>query len=111
MTDVVLVNSAKNTLTDTIEVFYTSPLADKGTIITAYVASNNSGVNASYKAYIFDATGTPLEALTPTQVVVRKKIDLGPAVINQLIPAGGTLRMESSALNSIVFRVSGVALS
>jgi hypothetical protein len=107
MADAVLVNSVQNTLVDTIQEFYKSPPADGGTLITAFTASNNTGANASYKAYIFDATGTTLPAVVPLTIVVRNKDSLGSAIVNQFIPPGGTLRMESSRATSIVFRVSG----
>lgn len=110
MTDVVLVNSAKNTTANTIEVFYTSPSSSDGTLITAFSAVNNSGVNASYKAYIYDSSGTALSPIIPTKIVVRNRFDTAPSITNHLIPNGGTLRMESSAANSITFRVSGVVL-
>ena len=109
MTDVVMVESVSNTQANTIEVFYTSPISGD-TIITAWSAVNNSGVNASYKAYIFDSSGSTLNPLVPVKIVVRNRFDIGPSITNQLVPAGGTLRMESSAIGAIDFRVSGVVV-
>lgn len=110
MADIVLVNSATNSASNSIEVFYTSPSSSDGTLITAFSAINNSGINASYKAYIYDSSGDPLGAIIPTKIVVRNRFDTGPSITNHLIPNGGTLRMESSAADSITFRVSGVVL-
>lgn len=110
MTDIVLVNCATNSASNSIEVFYTSPSSSDGTLITAFSAINNSGVNASYKAYIYDSSGLSLGAVVPTKIVVRNRFDTAPSIINHLIPSGGSLRMESSAANSITFRVSGVVL-
>ena len=106
----VLVNSAQNQIADTIEAFYTSPDGGAGTVITAFTATNNTGSNKTYKAYIFDASGDQLEAIIPQKIVIRNKVDLGSPIINHFIPENGTLRMESSLASSIVFRVSGKEL-
>ena len=103
----VLVNSKQSQAANTIEVFYTSP---NGTTITAFTATNNTGSNKSYKAYIFDSSGTLLEAIIPVKIVIRNKVDLGSPIINQFIPKSGTLRMESSEASSLSFRVSGKEL-
>lgn len=110
MTDIVLVPSVTNTAANTIEVFYTAPSSSDGTLITAFSAINNSGVNASYKAYIYDSSGAVVDAVIPRKIVVRDRFDTAPSITNHLIPNGGSLRMESSAANSITFRVSGVVL-
>jgi hypothetical protein len=109
MTDKVLVNNAKSTSADTVEIFFTSDSNESGTIITAFSAINATNVNASYIAYIYDSASTTdsQNPAIPLTKVVRKRFDLGASIINQVIPAGGTLRMESSAANSISFRVSG----
>ncbi len=110
MVDIVLVDSKENGVADGIEQFYQSPNGGSGTIITAFSAINNSGVNASYKAYIYDSTGAAISAVIPIKIVVRNRFDVAPSITNQLIPNGGSLRMESSAAGSITFRVSGVEL-
>lgn len=110
MVDIVLVDSKDNGVADGIEQFYQSPSGGNGTIITAFSAINNSGVNASYKAYIYDSTGAAISAVIPIKIVVRNRFDVAPSITNQLIPNGGSLRMESSAAGSITFRVSGVEL-
>lgn len=110
MADVVLVNSESSDAANKIESFYVSPSSSDGTLITAFSATNSSGANASYKAYIFDSSGTALDPVVPLKIVVRNRFDLAPTITNQLIPNGGSLRMESSAIGSITFRVSGVVL-
>ena len=110
MADIVLVASVTNGAADSIEQLYGSPTGGDGTIITAFSAINNSGVNASYKAYIYDSTGAAVDAVIPVKIVVRNRFDVGASITNQLIPAGGSLRTESSAADSITFRVSGVEL-
>ncbi len=104
----VLVNSAQNTAIDTIQTFYTSPgTPGIGTIITAFTASNNTTSSKTYKAYIFDSSGTVLQPVVPQKIGVRDRFDLGPSIVGQIIPPGGSLRMESSAALSIAFRVTG----
>ena len=110
MTDIVLVNSQTNGAPNAIEQLYQSPNSGNGTIITAFSAINNSGVNASYKAYIYDSTGAAVDPVIPIKIVVRNRFDIAPSITNQLIPNGGSLRTESSAAGAITFRVSGVEL-
>jgi hypothetical protein len=110
MTDTVLVNSAQNASANAIQIFYTSPTGQGGTLINAFTASNNTDSNKTYKAYIYDASATALTAIIPQKIVVRDRFDLGPSIVGQLIPAGGTLRMESSAAASVAFRVTGSEL-
>lgn len=107
MAEQVLVNSVQNIVVDTIETFYTAPASGGGTRITAFSASNNTTSSKTYKAYIFDASGTVLSAVVPQKIIVRDRFDLAPSIVGQLILPGGTLRMESSAATSIAFRVTG----
>ena len=58
MTDIVLVASQTNGAPNAIEQFYQSPTGGNGTLITAFSAINNSGVNASYNLYIICKTIT-----------------------------------------------------
>lgn len=106
----VLVNSAQSTAVDTIESFYTSPAQGAGTTITAYTAANNTTSNRNYKGYIFDATGSLLDAVVPNRIIVRDRFDPGASIVGQLIPAGGTLRFESDAIAGISWRVIGKEL-
>jgi len=106
----VLVNSEQTSAANTIEQFYLSPVSGGGTVITAFTATNNTASNRTYKAYIFDSTGAILPAVTPLKIIVRNRLDTGSGVINQIIPAGGTLRMESDLADSIAFRVTGKEL-
>lgn len=113
MTDIVLVNSVSNTLDDTIEKFYDSPSASsggQGTRISAFTATNNSTASASYKAYIYDASGAAKEAVMPQKIVVKDRFNLAPALVGHIIPVGGSLRMESSTAGAITFRVTGSEL-
>jgi len=109
-TPTVLVSNQTNTLVDTPEKFYTDDGNANGTRIDAFNAANPdtiNGVTASYKAYIVDAGGNPVNPQKPFQFVVWGEIDLGLGLVNQLIPSGGSLQMESSATGRIYFTVSG----
>lgn len=110
MADQVLVDSVENEAADTIEELYKSPAEGNGTIITAFSAINNSGVNASYAGYIYNSDGDAVKKVIPLKIVVRDRFDVGPSITNQFIEAGGTLRTETSAIGGITFRVSGVEL-
>lgn len=101
----VIVNSVVSILANTIETIYTAP--PDGTIITAWTATNNTGSNRTYKAYIFDISGSFLQAVIPLKIIIRNRFDLGPGITNQFVPGGGSIRVESDLANSIVFRVSG----
>ena len=106
MTTIALTTSTANTTPDTIQSFYTADPAGNGVIIDSFTASNTSSVNASYKAYITSIADIN-EPQIPFKVVVWGENDLGIGVVNQVIPAGGQLKMESSASDSIFFTVTG----
>tara|TARA_R110000751_G_scaffold307641_1_gene430355 strand:- start:35 stop:367 length:333 start_codon:yes stop_codon:yes gene_type:complete len=107
MAEDVLVFNAKNTLVDSVESFYTSIISGSGTRINAFTASNAVSSSVDYKAYIYDSSGSVQNAVIPQATVVRDKFDLGPSIVGQLIPPGGSLRMESSQVGGILFYVTG----
>jgi hypothetical protein len=98
-----IVDNYVNTLANTIQTVYS---ASVDTVIDSFTAANTSGVNASYKAYIVSSTGATKPQI-PFKVVVRYTNDLGIGIVNQIIPAGGELQVESSATDSIYFTVTG----
>jgi len=98
-----------NTIADTVQTVYTAP-QQQNVVIESFTAANNSGVNASYKAYIVSSDGIE-QPLRPFKVVVWGEIDLGIGIVNQAIPSGGTLKVESSVINSIYFTVTGREVS
>lgn len=100
-----IVDNFLNTIVDTVQVAYSAPL-DKNVVIESFTAANNSGVNASYKAYIVSTLGAEQPQI-PFKVVVWGENDLGIGIVNQIIPAGGSLKVECSALASIYFTVTG----
>ena len=104
-----MVAGKKNSIADTIEIFYTAASASTGgggAVITAFTASNNGPASAYYKAYVYDAAGSIVDAIVPQKIVVKDRFDLGPSVVGHIIPPGGSLRMESNN-TTIAFTVTG----
>jgi len=106
--DSVLVDGVATVLADTLEIIFT---ATSDTLIKAVTASNPTFINASYKMQIVPSSGDITKPEIPFQVVIRLDSDPAAPVINQVIPKGGTLRVSTSAANSIAFRVTGRVLS
>ena len=104
-----IVDNFLNTIVDTVQVAFSAPV-DKDVVIDALTVTNNSVVNASYKAYVKSSSGV-LSPQIPFKIVVWGENDLGIGIVNQVIPAGGSLQVESSALNSLYFTVSGRELT
>ncbi len=109
MASIQLSTNFVNTVIDTPETVYTSP-SGTATVIDSMTVSNNSTVNANYKAYIVALGGSEFPQI-PFEIVVWGENDLGIGIVNQVIPAGGSLRVESSALSSLYFTVSGREVS
>jgi hypothetical protein len=107
MAELVMVNSEQSAVADSIEVFYTSPSSGSGTRVTAFTATNDTSSSKTYKGYIYDVSGDAKVALIPQKIIVPDRFDLGAPIVGQIIPPGGTLRMESSDAASIAFRVTG----
>ena len=105
MATIQIINNLTISIVDTIQTLYTAPIG-QDVVIESFTASNTSGVNASYKAFIKSSTGAEQPQI-PFKIVVWGENDLGIGVINQVIPGGGALRIECSALASIYFTVTG----
>jgi hypothetical protein len=104
MTDLVLVDNFKTIGSDTIEVVYT---ATNATLITAFTASNSSAASSYFNAYIVNAAGVVGDPVQPQTIVVKDKKNAGSGVVNQLIPAGGTLRVSDQNAGYLNFYVTG----
>ena len=105
MTTKQIVDNFSNTIANTVQTIFTAP-TDKNVVIESFTAANNSGVNASYKAYIVSILEKEFPQ-RPFKIVVWGEVDLGIGIVNQIIPAGGSLRFETSAIDSIYFTVTG----
>ena len=103
-----IVDNFSNTIADTIQ--SATSVSAKNIVIEAFTAVNNSSVNASYKAYIVSPNGIE-QPLRPFKVVTWGENDFGMGIVNQAIPAGGLLKVESSAIGSIYFTVTGREVS
>jgi len=104
-----LVNNFVNTTADLKQTAYSSPATGSGTRIDSFTATNTSGVNASYSAYIVTATD-PEQPIIKDKIVVWGENDLGIGLVNQVIPPSSTLKVECSASNSVYFTVAGEVL-
>ena len=103
-----LIRNAQSLAANTIETMFT---ASADTLITAFTATNNTGVNRSYKAYIYDSSSSP-GANSPIKFVTALKgFDLAPAIVGHIVPKDGTIRVESSAASSLIFRATGQLVS
>ena len=106
--DSVLVNGVFTTAPDTLEIIY---VASVDTLIKAVTASNTTEINAAYTFNIVPADANITKPEIPYRIVVRLASDTAAEVINHVIPNGGTLRVSTTAANSIAFRVTGRVLS
>lgn len=107
MADKILVFNEVSGSPDTIENFYGSPSNGSGTKIKAFTVTNDTGSNKSYKAYIYSSSEDLVKSIIPFSIVVKDTADYGPSAIGQVIPAGGSLRIESSDADSLNFYVTG----
>ena len=108
MTTLQIVDNYSNTIADTVQT--AAAPTENSIVIESFTATNNSGVDASFKAYIVSAGGVEVPII-PFTIVVWGRLDLGIGIVNQVIPIGGELRVESSAIDSIYFTVSGRTVS
>ena len=108
MAEATLIFNQKSAVADTVETFYTSPPGGLGTRITAFTATNNTVSSKTYKAYIYNSAGALVSAIIGQTIVVPDKSDFGAPIVNQLMPAGGTIRVESSDADSLNFYASGI---
>lgn len=98
-----ILSNAVNTVANTVQTLFTAGTSP--VVIDSFTAANNSTVNASYKAYIV-STGTEQPQI-PFKIVTWGENDLGIGLVNQVIPAGGQLKFEVSAIDSIYFTATG----
>jgi len=101
-----IVESQQTAAANTPEVFYTAPSTGLGTVITNFTASNDAGLTVAYKAYIVASGGSPTNAVVPDRTIVENRTDVSAEMAAQIIPAGGTLQMETSSAATISFTVS-----
>jgi hypothetical protein len=105
-----LANNFSNTIADTAQTAYASAATGDGTRIDSFTASNDSTVNAAYSVYINDGVN-PVKAIIKDKIIVWGTNDLGIGLVNQVVPPNSTLQIETTAINSIYFTLSGQVLS
>lgn len=93
---------------DTIEIMYTSPAGGLGTDIEALTVANDTTTNQDYKVYLYDSVGTGVGVMQPLTTIVRDRFSSAPGVINHTVPAGGTVRVESSSIAGLKFTLTGI---
>ena len=102
-----LFQNQTNDTANTIETFYSNE-GDSSITITAFVGSNSSGVNHSYKAYIYDASGVTVAPIQPIKFITSNRgFHISSAMIGQEVPVGGSIRIESSN-TSLSFSAVGI---
>lgn len=107
-TQIPLIEGFQNSAANSPQIAYT---ASEDTVITAFSAVNNTGINRSYRAYIYDSAGNTTGAVRPLKFVTSNRgYDLAPSLLGQIVRKGGTIRVESSAANSLVFWSAGILL-
>lgn len=102
-----LVKDFQTAVDDTIEIMYTSPAGGNGTVITAFTATNATASNRIYSAYIYGNDGFSVNPIISDRRLIRTKFDPGGAVVNHVVPPGGTLRVKTDVASSISFNVTG----
>tara|TARA_R110000796_G_scaffold33154_7_gene86267 strand:- start:631 stop:957 length:327 start_codon:yes stop_codon:yes gene_type:complete len=99
-----------NTIADTKQTVYTSPTTGSGTRVDSFTATNNGTVDSSYMAYIGNNVSADVPII-PFKIIVWGELDLGIGLVNQTLPPGASLKVESSSASDIYFSVSGVELT
>ena len=107
MTDKAIIINTVIALPDVITQLYLSPASGAGTIVTAFTATNDSGASASYKAYIYNSSGSVVNTVIPMTIIVKDRFHSGPSIVNQVVPAGGTIRAENSTGDALNFYATG----
>ena len=94
----------------TVNVEYTAPALGKGTRITAFTVNNTLGSGITWTAYIVPNGGSPglTNILVNAQSLDAAEDDQPPALINQLVPPGGTIEVFASSGASLSVRASGI---
>lgn len=110
VTNTQLVDNQQTALADTPESVYTSPSAQKGTLITNFTAANSTAVDRTYKAFIV-TSGSAIIPLIPARTILKGDTDTPPEISGQFMPPGAQLYVETNAATSISFTVSGREIS
>lgn len=106
--DSALVEGFQNSAENAVEIVYS---ASADTLITAFTVTNNTGVNRSYRAYVYDSAGNATPAIVPLKFVTANRgFNIASPILGHIVRKGGSIRVESSAASSLAFWVSGQIL-
>lgn len=97
-------------LTASATTLYTSPPGGKGTRVVALTALNDAAVTESYTLHIVPSGGSAdsTNILVKAKSLIAGEDDEPIAIINQLIPADGTIQALASTTLTIAVRASGI---
>jgi len=93
---------------------YTSPANGAGTRVIAFTAANDSGSIENYTCHVVPSGGSAdsTNKIIPLATVAATSgTDVPAEIQNHLIPAGGTLQVLVSTVDTICFRVTGIEFS
>jgi len=94
-----------------LQTLYTAPSSGAGTRVIAFTASNDSASPETYDLHIVPNGGSAdsTNKIVPAGAVAATNgTDVPAEPQNHLIPAGGTLQVKVSTINTIAFRATGI---
>ena len=97
-------------LTASAAVLYTSPANGGGTRVVAFSLVNDGGTTETYTLHIVPDGGTAdsTNILVSARGLIDNEADTPAEIVNQLVPAGGTIEALASTTLKIAVRASGI---
>ena len=97
-------------LTTVAVALYTSPPNGSGTRVVAFSLANDGGTTEIYTLHIVPSGGSAdsTNILVPSRILTNGETDSPVEIINQLVPAGGTIQALASTTLKIAARSSGI---
>ena len=107
-TNITLINGVQ--LTAAAVDLYQSPANGLGTRVTAFTAANSGGTTENYSLHIVPSGGSAdaTNILVSARSLIDNESDTPAEIINQLVPAGGSIQALASTTLKITVRASGV---
>ncbi len=89
---------------------YTSPANGGGTRVVAMTLTNNGGTTETYTLHVVKSGSSPdaTNMLVSARSLGDNESDTPSEIINQLVPAGGTIEIVASTSGKINARASGI---
>lgn len=97
-------------LTASAVALYTSPVNGAGTRVVAFTATNDSVGTETYTLHVVPSGGSAdsTNILVKAKSLTASEDDEPVAIINHLIPPGGTIEVLASTTLTIAVRASGI---